>query len=96
LSILTALLESSQHLEKPTELTEDYFAGLCETLHGKLVEDIMERQAISVTINAQLTDVAELFVKHRFQRIPVVHGKKVVGIIYRSRLLFAMAKSLLQ
>jgi len=40
--------------------------------------------------------VAELFVKSRFQRIPVVKNKRVLGIIYRSRLLFAMASCMLQ
>jgi len=39
--------------------------------------------------------VAALFVSNRFQRIPVVRDSKVVGVIYRSRLLFAMAESLL-
>ncbi len=54
----------------------------------------MERQAISVTEDAVLTDVAELFSKHRFHRVPVVRDKRVVGVIYRSRLLFAMTKSI--
>ena len=48
----------------------------------------------NVTEDADLLDVAELFVKHRFQRIPVVKNKGVVGVIYRSRVLFALATCL--
>jgi CBS domain-containing protein len=96
LSIITALLENAHELELPSRLNDEFFARLCDGIKHKQVEEVMERQAISVTEDALLTDVAELFVKHRFQRVPVVTGKKVVGIIYRSRLLFAMAKSLLQ
>jgi CBS domain-containing protein len=94
LSLITALLERAKAVEIPTRLDERYFAGLCEMIKDCTVEEIMERQAISVTEDALLTDVADLFVKHRFQRIPVVSGKKIVGIIYRSRLLFAMTESL--
>lgn len=52
----------------------------------------MDWQPISVTEDAHILDIADLFVKNRFQRIPVVKGKKVLGIIYRSRLLFHMTQ----
>lgn len=90
LSVISALIE-----EAPTEGSDPaYFATLCDRIKDLPVSDIMEHQPISVTQDAKLRDVAELFMKHRFQRVPVVDGKKVVGIIYRSRLLFAMTKSL--
>lgn len=69
---------------------------LCGRIKDKLVEDIMDWQSISVTEDADVLDVADLFVQNRFQRIPVVKNKEVIGIIYRSRLLFAMASCLLQ
>ena len=96
LSIITALLENAPASDRPQRITDDYFSSLCDKLRDRLVEDVMERQAISVTGEALITDVADLFVKHRFQRIPVIKGKKVIGIIYRSRILFAMTKNLLQ
>jgi CBS domain-containing protein len=90
LSIITALIEEdSEGGSDP-----DYFASLCDRIKDLPISDIMEHQPISVTQDARVRDVAELFLKHRFQRVPVVDGKKVVGIIYRSRLLFAMTKSL--
>lgn len=93
LIVITALLENAPAAATDVN-SDDYFAAICEKIANIPVEAIMERQAISVTEDAILTDVAELFSKHRFQRVPVVRSKQVVGVIYRSRLLFAMTKSI--
>lgn len=90
LSIITALFDGA-----PAGGSDDaYFASLCDKIKDLPISAIMEHQPISVTQDARVNDIAELFLTHRFQRVPVVDGKKVVGIIYRSRLLFAMTKSL--
>jgi len=90
LSIITALFDGA-----PTGGSDpDFFASLCDRIKDLPISAIMEHQPISVTQDAQVSDLAELFLTHRFQRVPVVDGKKVVGIIYRSRLLFAMTQSL--
>lgn len=88
LSVIRALVEEADDTSKPFD--RHFFDSLCSKLEGKRVSDIMDWQAISVTPDATLFEIAELFVTHRFHRIPVVEGKKVVGIIYRSRVLFAM------
>lgn len=93
LTIMKALLDSVQPDNKPEEPDSAYYDTLCNEIKDKLVEDVMDWQAISVTEDANLLDVADLFVKNRFQRIPVVKGKTVVGIIYRSRLIFAMTRN---
>lgn len=90
LSIITALMEGAP--AGPSD--EEFFASLCGRIKDLPISDIMEHQPISVTQDARISDIADLFMKHRFQRVPVVDGKKVVGIIYRSRLLFAMTRSL--
>ena len=94
LLIITKLLEKAGLQPRPAEITAEYLASLCEHFNDVTVESVMERQAISVTEEALVTDVADLFATHRFQRIPVVRGKKVIGIIYRARLMFAMTESL--
>jgi CBS domain-containing protein len=95
LTILKALgVQASENSHGQAENPELY-ASLCNSIKGKKVMDIMDWQAISVTEDARLLDVADLFVSNRFQRIPVVRDSKVVGVIYRSRLLFAMVESLL-
>ena len=90
LSIITALFDGA-----PAGGTDAaYFEALCDRIKDLPISAVMEHQPISVTEDALVCDVAELFLTHRFQRVPVVDGKKVVGIIYRSRLLFAMTRSL--
>ena len=90
LSIITALMDGAA----ADQSDPAFFASLCDKIKDLPISAIMEHQPISVTMDAQMRDVAELFLTHRFQRVPVVDGKKVVGIIYRSRLLFAMTQSL--
>ncbi|NMC73076.1 MAG: CBS domain-containing protein [Geobacteraceae bacterium] len=94
LTIMQALLEAAETTEPSQREDAGYFDLLCGAIKDKLVEDIMEREPISVTEDALLVDIAGLFVQHRFQRIPVVREKKVVGIIYRTPLLFAMTNCL--
>ncbi|HOP39797.1 MAG TPA: CBS domain-containing protein [Geobacteraceae bacterium] len=91
LTIITALVESAGKVSQEERTEENFFEQLCENLKDKLVEDIMEREPISVTEDAGLIDLVDLFATHRFHRIPVVREKKVVGVIYRTPLLFAMA-----
>ena len=95
LTIIKALLDVARVTADTTERDARYYEELCFAVKDRLVEDVMDWQPISVTEDADLLDVAGLFVTHRFQRIPVVTGKRVVGIIYRSRLLFAMSACML-
>lgn len=95
LSILKALGTEANGAGRPREESPEFYATLSTTIKVKKVIDIMDWQAISVTEDAQLLEVADLFVANRFQRIPVVRNSKVTGVIYRSRLLFALVDSLL-
>lgn len=92
LTIIKALLESADPAEPAEKNTEAFYERLCENMKDKLVEDIMEREPISVTEEASMVDILDLFTSHHFHRIPVVREKKVVGIVYRTPLLFAMTK----
>ncbi len=94
LTIIKAMLDCAGNATDHAENGAPYYEELCQQIRGKLVEEVMDWQAISVTEDADLLDVAALFVTHRFQRIPVVKNRGVVGVIYRSRVLFAMATCL--
>ena len=94
LLIITELLKKAKLQPFPGKVDEEYLTSLCGQIRNLSVESVMERQAISVTEEALITDVANLFATHRFQRVPVVRGRKVVGIIYRARLMFAMTACL--
>jgi CBS domain-containing protein len=95
LTIIQALLDAAGKTAAPVLSGAPMLEELCSRIKDKLVEDIMDWQSISVTEDADILDVAKLFVQNRFQRIPVVKNKEVIGIIYRSRLLFAMSSCLL-
>ena len=92
LTIIRVLLDSATEDGTPAPGEHARLEDLCSRIKGKTLEDVMDWQPISVTEDAHILDVADLFVKNRFQRIPVVKGKKVIGIIYRSRLLFYMTQ----
>jgi CBS domain-containing protein len=92
LTIIRALLDVAAETGNAPSDGHPPLDDLCSRIRGKTVEDIMDWQPISVTEDAHILDVADLFIKHRFQRIPVVKGKKVLGVIYRSRLLFCMTQ----
>jgi CBS domain-containing protein len=94
LTIIQAILEGAETTEPSRREEPGYFDLLCNAVKDKLVENVMEREPISVTEDAHILDIADLFVQHRFQRIPVVREKKVVGIIYRTPLLFAISNCL--
>lgn len=47
------------------------------------VADFMRREVVSVNEHDYLTDVAELFQRHEIRRLPVVRGRRLVGIICR-------------
>lgn len=96
LTIIQALLDAAGKTSAPVLSGAPKLEELCSRIKDKLVEDVMDWQSISVTEDADILDVADLFVQNRFQRIPVVKNKEVIGIIYRSRLLFAMSSCLLQ
>jgi len=90
LTIMLALMESAGNATFEEKQKESFYEQLCNNLKDKMVEDIMEREPLSVTEDAKIIDLVDLFVTHRFHRIPVVRDKKVVGVIYRTPLLFAM------
>ena len=93
LTLISALIDTTENKKIPIPKTPGVFNSLSKNIMNMLVEDIMERQPISITEDALLPDVSELLVQHKFQMIPVVKDKKVVGIVYHAPLLFYMADS---
>lgn len=90
MTIIKALLAKAGDVEPSERDKSEFYERICDTMKDKLVEDIMDREPISVTEEASLPDILDLFITHDFHRIPVVREKKVVGIVYRTPLLFAM------
>jgi len=58
--------------------------------HGNKVAEVMTENVVTVPEDAPLETIVELMERHRIKRVPVVHGKEVVGIVTRSNLMHAM------
>lgn len=66
-----------------------YRASYHQELAG-LVRDAMTREVTTVDADADLVQVAELFLKSRHRRFPVVEGARVVGLLSRRDVLRAI------
>ena len=60
---------------------------------GRLVSEIMTRDVVTVAEDAPLRDIVDLMERHRLKRLPVMCGRKIVGIISRRDLLRALVGS---
>ncbi len=59
--------------------------------HARKVEEVMTSDVVSVTEDTPLEDVVTLMEMRHIKRVPVVKGRKVVGIVSRANLLRALA-----
>jgi CBS domain-containing protein len=70
----------------PGKLADEYVHT-----HARKIADVMTPEPYTVTEETTLDDVVQLMEKHRVKRLPVVRGKKLVGIVSRANLLHALA-----
>lgn len=62
-------------------------------LDSHRVEELMTREVITATEGTPITELAELLVKHRIKRLPIVRDGKLVGIVSRADVIRAIAQS---
>jgi CBS-domain-containing membrane protein len=70
------ILDAVIPLENPWRLQKDF-----KRLTATTVEEIYSRPAVTVSPNADLSEVARLMVEKKFYTIPVMDGEKLVGIL---------------
>jgi CBS-domain-containing membrane protein len=58
--------------------------------HGSKVAEVMTTDVHTVTEDTSLEEIVELMERYRVKRLPVMRGKKVVGMVTRSNLMRAM------
>ena len=61
--------------------------------HGVKAADVMTREVASVTEDTPVGKIADIFEARRIKRVPVLRGKKLVGIVSRANLIDAIARS---
>ncbi len=74
-----------EFLMGPGPLARDYVKA-----HGRKVSEVMSRNVKTVDEATQLKDVVALMERHHIKRVPVLRGKKLVGIVTRANLLRAL------
>ncbi len=60
-------------------------------IHGKRVEDIMKRPAVTVTEETPVEEIARILEEQGIKRVPVVRDNRLVGIVSRRDLVRALA-----
>jgi CBS domain-containing protein len=58
---------------------------------GRKVDEIMTRDVHTISRDTPLVEAVNLMERHRIKRLPVVHGRKLVGIVSRANLVQALA-----
>jgi CBS domain-containing protein len=61
--------------------------------HGKRVADVMTPEVVTATPDTPLADIAAMLERNRIKRVPIVSGRKVLGIVSRANLLQALASA---
>ncbi len=74
-----------EFLMGPGRMAGDYVHS-----HGSKVSEVMTSEVKTVGEDASLEDIVQLMEKHRIKRVPVMSGRKMVGIVTRSNLMHAM------
>ena len=76
----------------PWVLPDDVIMELYKKSRGSKVEDAMTSQVIAFTEDSAVTDIARAMMEHNINRVPIVAGRKVTGIVSRSDIVRAMAR----
>lgn len=58
---------------------------------GKQVKDIMSKNVVGVTDDTPVEKVASVMTTHKINRLPVMRGAKLVGIVSRADIVGAIA-----
>jgi CBS domain-containing protein len=78
-------------LAEGTELAPEFLAYVRED--QRRARDLMTTPVISVTERVSAREIADLMMRHRIKRVPVLRDGKVVGVVARADLVRAIART---
>lgn len=58
--------------------------------HSNLVRDVMAKGVVTITEATELPEIAQLMLRRRVKRLPVMRGSQVVGVVSRINLVQAL------
>jgi CBS domain-containing protein len=61
--------------------------------HARRAADIMSRPVVSVDETTPIADIVSLFEKNRIRRVPVIRGRRLIGMVSRADLVSALLKT---
>lgn len=73
----------------PGRLASDYVKS-----HGRVCDELMSRNVVSVDPDAELAEIVALMERRRIKRVPVIENGELVGMVSRADLLAALARML--
>lgn len=73
----------------PGRMASDYVKT-----HGRVCDDLMSREVVSVIPAAPLDEIVGLMERRRIKRVPVIEDGKLLGMVSRANLLAALAQAL--
>jgi CBS domain-containing protein len=62
--------------------------------HGARVADIMSKTVCSVDEETSIEEIASVMTARKINRVPVVRGKKLIGVVSRADLVAAVARGI--
>ncbi|GIK80902.1 MAG: CBS domain-containing protein [Hyphomicrobiaceae bacterium] len=74
-------------LFRPGRLTGEYLRS-----HSCRVEDVMTRDVITATEDMPIEDVVKLMMENRIKRLPVMRGRRPIGVLSRADLVRVLVK----
>jgi CBS domain-containing protein len=60
--------------------------------HSRRIDEVMTKEVVTVTEETPVEEIVRLMGRYRIKRVPVVRGKKVIGIVSRANLLRELAR----
>jgi len=97
----TDLVEQDKNLHIPTVISifdwviylesDKKFEKELKKMTGRTVGDIYSNDAVTVSTDSTIADVADLLSSRKINALPVVEGNKLVGIVSRIDLIRSMA-----
>jgi CBS domain-containing protein len=78
-------------LAEGTDLAPEFLAYVRED--QRRAKDLMTTPVVSVTERTSVREIADLMIRHRIKRVPVLRDGKVVGVVSRADLVRAIAHS---
>lgn len=73
---------------------QGFFSEICNEIKNKKIKEIMRTEFVKVALNDNIMMIAADFLKNDLYIIPVIEKDKLIGVVTRSEIKNAIAKSM--